>query len=428
MTLRVAGNQNRLINPEIITMEALYRLRDQLIWPLMANRTWEHVFDEKIGDTINVKRPYYAVTQEGRIMSQQNKMIDRTIQITVDKRFHGGLKFNDEEMTLSIRDFSARYVDPVAEQLAYRFNRAGAQELGLAGHFMEGTPGTAIDVDDVQDVRAHAVEVSIPTGRGGFGVMGPRDVAAITKDVKPLYNPDLVSTAVREHYKGKLAGWRIFEDIFIPYMDVHDFGSATPLVNATGGYEGSQLPTDGWGASAKKILNKGQIIKIAGVDEMQLRSEPRRKTGRQMTFTVTQDVSCNNSGQAVIPISPELNAGTLTMADPAGGAALSLEAFQNVDEKAANNAAITVVGTKGKSYRQSLFFNRDALEYVNIMLEIPDGASAYGRRTDPETGVSISYVSDWDIDDMTTKRRLDVFFGAKSIYEYQIVRHIGSEV
>lgn len=426
MTLRVAGETQRLLNPEIITMEALYRLRDELLFPLMANRTFENVFEEKIGDTINIKRPYYALTHEGHVMDNINPMIDRTVTMKIDKRFYGALQFGDQEMTLDIRDFGDRYLTAVAEQLAYRYEVAGANEIGTAIHFMEGTPGTGIDVDQVQDLRAHATEVSIPSQRNTFAVLEPRDVAAITKDVKALFNPSLVSAAVRDRYRGRVGGFRVFESIHVPRMVVHDYGTATPLVNASGGYQGKMLPTDGWGNTNRKILNKGQLIQIASnadfVGEMQLRTEPRRATGRRMTFTVTEDVSCA-SGAATIPIEPELNAGTLTTTDR-NGASVSMAAFQNVDKAAPNNMPIVVLGTKGMTYRQGVFFNRDALEYANIMLELPANLQT-GRMTDPETGVSISYAADSVLRTLRTQRRLDILFGVASVYAYQGIRHIG---
>ena len=62
-----------------------------------------------------------------------------------------------------------------------------------------------------------------------------------------------------------------------------------PLVDAEGGYQGCMVPTDGWGTTPRKVLNKGRNIFFRG----------------HGTFEVIHDVFCDASGHATIPISPK---------------------------------------------------------------------------------------------------------------------------
>ena len=103
----IEGIQNRLAVPAIIAKEALYRLKHNLILPRLANRTYEKYFEQKVGDTISIKRPYQARAQSGRIL-KPSAMIDKTIEVNVDKRFHFGLQAVDEDVTLNIVDYGAR--------------------------------------------------------------------------------------------------------------------------------------------------------------------------------------------------------------------------------------------------------------------------------------------------------------------------------
>ena len=149
------------------------------------------------------------------------------------------------------------------------------------------------------------------------------------------------------------------------------------------------------------------------------------------------------AADATIKIYPEINDGTAsnTVVNPAGTdfdgstamANLDASAFQTVDSVPATNAAITVLGRdtaadNKKEYRQGLFFCGDALEYVNVTLAAFKTAKYQGVERDPETGVAISYVGDFEIDEMTETERLDIWFGVKNIYPELGIRHIGKEV
>ena len=411
------GSGNRISVPAMIANEALFRLKHHLVFPRLASRNYEKYFADKIGDRITVKRPYQAKIGSGRTMTDAefSSIIDKTVDIVVNKRPRTGLRYNDEEVTQDIVAFGDRYLQAHMEEMAYEYDIAGADELGEGLNYMDGTPGTGLTSQQAQLIHAHATEVAIPFNRSNFGIISPMDFASIAQDVRSVQLEALVSEVIRERYMGMLGNWRLFSSVHIPHLVVANptGGVGTPLVSG-GGQEGATLNTKGWTANAK-VLNKGQLFKVAGVKEIQPRGR-RRMTGRDYTFCCAEDVTAASDGTAAIKLTTELNAGTLTIADPGGGSALSLAAFQNVSATPAADAAITLIGVAGKSYRQGIFYERSALEYVNIQLEQFESFVLKGRAVDDETGLSVSLAGQADINTMIEKRRLDSLFGAKAIY------------
>lgn len=451
MAVEIRGTENRLATPSHIAMEALFRLKDHLVLPKIANRTFEEYFEGKIGDTITVKRPYRAKVTTGHVM-KESAMIDKTVDVKVDQRFHFALQYSDTNETLDLVDFGARYMDAGAEELAYQFDIAGAEELAYALFYMDGTAGTALSLSSAQFIRAHATKVAIPRVRQNFALLDPLDIAEVSEDIQSVDMPELVGQNIRDTYKGRLAGWGVMESVHIPYLEVAAVPTAaSPLTNGAN-QRGSSIITDGWGTSAAtKVLNKGQLIQIAGVHEIQPRGD-RRRTGNLATFVVTEDVTATAAGAATIKVYPEVNVGGSadTVANPTGkdldnaaDATLDASAFQTVSVASTatgipDNSAITVVGRqtgsgvpaagRAATFRQGLWTCGDALEYVNVTLTEFKSAVMAGTQTDAETGVSISYLADFEIKNRSERERLDILFGVKTVYPEIGIRHVGKKV
>ena len=427
MAIEIRGINNRLAVPSLIADESLFRLMDNLVLPRLSNQTYEKYFENKIGDRITVKRPYMAKVNSGRILAESDiaSMIDQTVDIMVDQRHNFAIRYNDQEKTLDLVQFGERYLRTGIEELAYQYDIAGANELGLSISYSEGTPGTGLSTSAAQKIGAHARHVAIPLNSMNYGLIDPMDFANISDDVKAVQLPEMVSTAIRERYNGKLGNWHLFESVHIPYLDVASHTGSTPLVNMVGGYEGKDLPTDGW-ANSTQVLNKGQLFTIAGVYEVQPRGN-RRTTGRLFTFCAADDVTSSATGTATIPLVSTLNAGTLTDLDSQGNS-VSLSAFQNVSAAAADNAAITIVGTLGSTYRQGVFYEKSLLEYINVELESFESAVLQGQSTEEQTGVSVSLVGWFDGLTRRETQRVDILFGTKAIYPELGIRFISDAV
>lgn len=445
--ISIHGTENASATADIITNEALFRLKHNLVIPMICGHNFDEYFEDMIGDTITIKKPYYAKATKGAKL-KINPMIDKTVSLSVNERWHVALKGNDVDYTLSIVDYSKRYLNSAAEELAYHYDEAGGIEFHNSFFRLHiPTVGQGIDLKMSQNIRAQATEVAIPHNRNCYALLSPTECAEIQHAMLPLNNEQLVWDAITDAFMGKLAQWKVMSSVHIPNYKVAGLATTAAPKIVGANQRGSSMLTSGWatGDVVTKVLNKGQIISFAGVGEIQPRGT-RRPTGRLATFVVTADVMTGNGGTATIPIYPEINAGSSTldtvpnpvMLSYEGEAKLNLDAsaFQTVSNTPPAGAIITVYGRKtgsGKSadpveYRQGFYFNTDAVEYANIALLNPKSAVAHGRKRDDETGAIISYVSDFDITENSEIDRLDIYFGVKNIYPELGIRAIFGEV
>ena len=436
----IRGTKNRLAVPAVIANEALFRLKTKLFFPRFAQRTFQSYFLDKNGEKIWIKRPTAAKTRKGRKIPTNNStrqpMIDRYIEMTLDQRHNFDTGWNDEEASLDIVALADRYIDPGAEELAYQYDIEGANELGNGGQWCHPFPDIALDNNiaasaltpiEVHTIRALAQERHIPVSSKNWAILHPLDLVAINDAILklPAGTPSDVSNTLRDHYAGTLANFQIYDSVHVPRL-VCAADRGTPLINGIQA-DPSQLVTDGWTAS-KKVLNKGQLFTVAGVREIQPRGD-RRNTGRLQTFTVQEDVTSDASGNATIKIEPHIITATTTTTD-ADGTSISMAAYQTVDKDPFSDAVITVVGKEGNEYYQDLFWHGAALEYANVALTLPEGAEALGGtvQTDPETGLQIMMLRDFDWYTAESKVRLDIFFGVKCVRPDLVIRKISTKV
>ena len=467
MPIEIRGVENRLEVPALIASESLYRIKDHLIFPLIANRNYEEYFEQRIGNNVTIKRPYQAKVVRGR-KADPAAMIDKSITFSVsdDDRYNFSLQYDDVNRKLDITEFGSRYLAAGAEELAYQYDIDGANEIGRTGFYMNPVNGTPsqIDFDGCQAVRAHAKKVALPRRARSFMIADPLDIAAFANEIRStandhqVFNESMMNDSIRDSFSGRVAGFNVMESVHLPYYETLTYKAAdTPQVdgawtsgNHTQVHDGEYGPhtilqTKGWENAAKQVLKKGNLISISSCKEIQPRGD-RRETGNVMHFVVLEDVMCNASGQADVKIYPQINAGSSTLdtiPNPNGKqlsgdstkANLDASAFQTVSAHPGNNDVIKVVGSTvgtaadtGEKRRQSIFVISDALEYVNITMPNPDSAYESAYETDPDTGLSISYVADFNWTYRTEQRRIDAFFKAKNVYPEMQIRWIGATV
>ena len=460
------GKGNSVSVQEQIARESLMRLKFELVLPRLATFWPEQYFENRIGNTLTIKKPYKARVSRGRHLwdpagtgnlhsdrsAGWNPLIDENVTISVDNTYNFWMEWSAWEATLDINQLYDRYFKAGIEQLGYRYDALGGEELAFAIHATEGTTGTGLTQDQIPLIRAHAAEIGLPRGMDSFGVFNEYDSAVLQADLGGAagqggkYNEGIVREAIERDRIGMYSGFDCFNSIHVPSQRVRKVSGLTaPAVHGALHDNGSTVRTDGWGVNSEKVLYKGQLIQIAGVGEVFDRSyegfvensgigpnsDPsKRPTGRSKTFTVTADVTTNSTGEADIPISPRINDGGLNIQDEDNGN-VSLAAFANVTAGPADNAQVTIVGLPSGSsdvaYRQNVFFHRSALAYVPVQLAEPDANVRHWKATDEATNLSVDIVSDYNINERKEIVRADVLFGVKNIYPELGVRHWGSQ-
>ncbi len=406
--MSVQGENNRLLTDDIIVKEALRLLKNNLVTAPLVYRDLEKRF-AKVGDTISLKKPFRTKTASGRVLQKQ-PMVDQTIPFQINRQEHFGLEVTMRDRTLSVEQFSERYLKSGIVQLANVIDRSILMEMKKT-FFSSGTPGTAIGTKSFHLAKAYMGNVAVPDDGMRRCILNMLDAAEISDTIATKFNENMVKMALQKGYMGPLAGFDLFESANIPVHTVGDHGG-TPLSNGVD-QTGSSIITDGWDLSTTGLLKEGDVITFAGVFEINPQSY--QSTGRLQHFVVTADVDSDGAGNATIPVSPAINDGTLTTVD-AEGNTVSLSAFQNVSAPVADGAAITVMGTANTAYRQDFLFHRDAVALAMVDLELPQSATVKSRVRDPDSGLSLCMTGAYDINQQTEITRIDAVWGAHMIY------------
>lgn len=405
--MSLQGVKNVLLTDDVIVKESLRLLKNSLVVAPLVYRDVEKRF-AKVGDTISLKKPFRTKTASGRVLVKQ-PMVDQTMPFAINRQEHFGLEANMRDRTLSIEQYSERYLKSGISQIANVIDRSILLEMKKA-FFSSGTPGTAITTKSFHMAKAYMGQVAVPDDSMRRCVLNMLDCAEISDAISNKYNDELVKGALQKGYLGPLAGYDLFETANIPTHTVGNHGG-TPLVNGAS-QSGASIVTDGWSSGVTGILKAGDVITFAGVFE--INPQNYQSTGRLQHFVVTADVNSVLTA-ATIPISPAMNDGSLTTVD-AEGNTVSLAAFQNVSALPADNAAITVLGSANTTYRQNYLFHRDAIALAMVDLELPQSATVKSRVRDPDSGLSLCMTGAYDINQQTEITRIDAVWGTKLIY------------
>jgi hypothetical protein len=287
------------------------------------------------------------------------------------------------------------------------------------GNFV-GTPGTG------PSTFAHIAEAQIPMDNAAcprdgmrYAAFSPTANAALVGGFSGLFNSlEKISQNYKKGVLQDALGLNIMMSQNVPSHTVGALGG-TPLVN--GANQGlinagatdnpyaatTSLVLDGWTAAAAQRLNKGDVLTLANVFEVN--PETKQSTGALRNFVVTANASSDGSGNMTVVIAPAIIAGG---------------AYQNVTARPADNAAVSVVsGTAATTYPQNILWHRDAITFVSPEMELPGGMDMAAQSSLADEGsISLRFVRGFDIVNNRRISRFDVLWGAAVTKPEWVVR------
>jgi len=384
-----------LLTPNIIAKEALMQLENNLVMGKLVHREYKNEF-VKVGDTVTIRKPVRFEAKSGSTAVIQD-VLETSTTITVDKRYHVAWDFSTQDLTLTIEEYSERYIKPAASVLA---NQIDMDLLALyqSVYNAVGTAGTTPSTfQAIADAATRLDNFAVPTDRRRL-VLNPEANWKLADALKGLFWQEKVRDVIRKGYLGSIAGFDIY---MAQNVKKHTKGSASGYLvngaNQTGSpsAEYQDLVVD----TGTGMFKAGDIITIAGVNAVNPVS--KQDLGIPMQFVVVQDSADPATSVRIAP--PIIASGP----------------YQNVTAAPADNAAISIVD----SHVANLAFHRNAFALVTVPLELPDGASFKARMT--YNGISIRVLKDYDINNDQEIIRLDILYGVKCIYPELAVRLMG---
>ena len=407
---------NTLITPSKIAKEGLYQLKNHLVMANNVHREYKKEFSGGQGSSVDIRKPVKFYTADGATRVNQD-VEEKSTSVTIDQRKHVSWKFSTQDLTLSIEEYSERYIKPAIITLAQTVD-SGGHDLYKYVWNSVGTPGTTPANYAAVASAAQRLDEMAVNGDARKMVMNPAARYAVSGNQLTL---DSVGTKGKSAYeKAMLGEVAMFETFSTANVKSHTVGVATgtPLVNgasqnvtyanatagSTTGATSQSLVTDGWTNSTTGILKAGDVFTIAGV--YAVNPVPGEgTTGKTVMpylqqFTVLADADSGaTTGPATLTISP-----AIIVSGPQ----------QTVSAAPADDAAITVFGTAATAYPQNLGFHKNAFALVTCPLEMPDGAAWKAR--EESDGLSMRVVKDYDIDTDEDVIRLDILYGWDPIY------------
>ena len=394
---------NTLLTPDMITLEALRVLKNQLNFTKKVNRQYSSQFARggaKIGNSLNIRKPVRYVGRTGQAMSVENSTETQTT-LTLDTQFGVDIEFSSQELTLDINNFSRQFLVPAIAAIANKIDRDGLL-LYRDVYNTVGTVGTIpTALSTYLDAGVKLDDEATPMDGQRCVVVDPQMQADIVNALTGLFHS---SEQIKSQYeKGKMgtaAGfdWFMDQNVVRHTVGTWETGS-TGVVNGAN-QTGSSLVTDGWAASTA-ILFRGDVIRI-GDDVNAVNPQNRQSTGQLRDFVVTEDVTSDGSGNATIPVSPDIT--------PSGQ-------FQTVTATPDDGDALVVfaASSEAASGPQGLAFHPDAFTFASADLVLPDGVDFASRKADPDLGISIRCVRQYEARTDLFPCRLDVLYGWKTV-------------
>ena len=400
----IGEDGNYVLTTDKVAREALRLLKNNLVARKVVTKGFEKEFAGKeIGDKINIKLPYRLQSETGAALTNTSALVDKSVTFSIDNQEHVVVEAISKTRTMALKDYSSRYLKSAVAQLANKVDLSVMDALNAgtnASYY--STFGTGITLADFLKAKAHQGLLAVPDGRVAF--INLLDEADISQDVMSLYSSKNVDTAFQKGYAGQVGDYKLYSSQNI--SNYSPTGSDDCLVAGTVSEGATTIPIDdGTGGSGTDNLAAGDVIQFAGVNWVNPVS--RVDTGIPATFVV----------QSATASSVTLNVPLYS----------HTEDYANVYSLPADNAAITVLGTKGTQTRQNFLFHPNAVALAVIPMFKPANKNA-SVMTDPDSGLSIRVVEDYSYTTDKAGTRLDVLWGTKVIYPELTMRLFGANI
>ena len=384
-------SSNSLLTPSIISKETLVILENNLVAAGKVNRQFENQFT-KIGTTLTVRKPNRFRVSSGPGLSIQN-VTEPSTSITISNQKHVDFQFTSQDLTLTIEEFSERYLKPAAAELANQLDYDVLTNYNQVFNLV-GTPGTVPAAFYALAAVGQRMDEGAVPQDGRVLVLNPAAYWSLASNLTTLYVKSVAEPALKG-FLANIANFEIFEDQNIQAQTVGAWGGSG-VVNSAG-QTGSSLVTNGWNASVTGLLNVGDVFTINGVYAVNPKN--RQSTGSLQNFLVTATANSDSGGNSTISIYPAIT---------------TSGAYQTVSASPANLAAITVKGSASTSYAQNIGFVKDAFGLVTVPMELPQGVDFASREM--YKNISIRVVRAYDINNDVFPCRMDILYGTATFY------------
>ncbi len=395
--------------------ETFVRFVNYLNFAKVANRNLEDDFKSlkyATGQTINYRLEERYLGGEGATATSEARVqVIRPLSIT--KQFHTMVEFTGYELTFD-RARDEPYLDmmlnPRAKTLANKVEKFIAQDtFQLQTYQAVGTPGVPIDFDTVLLADAYMTELGIPEDGNRYFANSPRVSAALSSELKTVFNMTVNRGALMDGFIGHLSGFDFFKTNFLRRQIAGAGGIiVTPPTGFLDGGQVTNGPITGGNTIAVTgvqastlVFREGDIIEIADAANVFMVNPLTYESLQQRAqFVVTADVT-STGANAVIPVNP-----TIVISG----------ARQNISAAIPDGAQIWL----SASHNVSIAYHNQAVVFAAPPIkELKGGVEAFTTYSDLYK-IAMTYTLGADIRNYIQLDRLDVICGDAINAEFSV--------
>jgi hypothetical protein len=423
---------NTLLTLVDITREAARVLENQTLFASAVNRQYESRFavdGKKAGDTINIRKPPRYIGRRGEQVSIEAST-EQFVPLTLQPLFGCDIQFSTTDLTLSIDEFSDRFVKPQVATVANMIDTFLAQTYYQAVYNQAGTAGTdpnsqASAISTILDAQVLLNNNAAPADGNRQFIVGPSMQAALVGNLVGLFNP---GATISRNFKTGAMGDDVLGFNFAMDQNISKHTSGSTLNPATTGTISASVTEGATTLTVASLtsgatLKKGDLIRFngsAGSARYGVNPQSRQVWGNtsrdRFTVVVTEDVTLSG-GAGTVKIFPAIRG-------PASSTATGQ--FQNVDSLPQSGDGITIIsiGATAGMASQNLAFHKDAFVFASVDLELPGGEQEAYRVN--EGGIACRMWKGYNINSNAMICRFDVLAGAAAVYPELAVRVVGA--
>jgi len=391
-----------LLTPSIITKESLVILENNLVAANRVNRKFENQF-VKIGNQLTIRKPNRFTVRSGAGLAIQN-IAEPSVTITVNQQKGADWQFTSQDLTLTIEEFSERYLKPAMAAVANQIDSdVLANTLSFSNYV--GTPGATPSAfsTSVQLVGQRMDELATPQDNRTL-VLNPAGYWGMAGGMVPLFVMPTAKDALVKGYLASIGNYEVYMDQNVQ-RGASGFAHNTSLGMVVTSAQGNGSSTQMFGGTATESIGIGEVFTVAGV--FNVNPQSRITTGILKNFVVTA-TSAPTTSTWTIQFSP----GIVTSGP-----------YQNATGPMSTGAGVTwLTGTTATQINsvQNLSFTRDAIGLVMVPMEIPQGVDFAARET--YRNISMRVIRAYDINNDVFPTRIDVLYGTTVYYDELAVR------
>ena len=410
---------NTFLYTDWLAMEALRHLTNKLEVSQFFNTSYNSEFKKEfpVGETVRIPYPWRPTVRTGLGYNPQSiEQIATTV--TVDQIFGIDFEWDSAEKALEMERGQERisdtYIKPSMNKLAQEIDDRCAQYAYQHTSLAVGVHGTnPTSFSTFGEARQKLIEQAGWNGGKKGTIITPAVNTSMVSASGTLFNPqDTISKAFKEGYIGRNAGVDWYESMSLYSHTAGTWAGAVTVATAPV----SGATTIALTATTGDTFKKGDIINFVAAKPVN--PETRRTYGSALkTFVVQADVTAAASA-ATITVSPAFYGPD--------------SQYQNVDVLPIAAAALTLFpGTSspnGKVGTSGLLLTTDAFALVGVSMELPtQGAEIAVQKRDPESGIAVRFIRQFDPFQSKMINRFDVLMGFGSLYsDNAAVRILGA--